>query len=92
MDRGREIPAFFRRACVDDLVQADESAATDEENLLSVHLNVFLVRMLTPSLWRHIADSALEDFQERLLDTFSGDVACDTYISVLRPILSISSM
>ena len=78
---------------LNDFVETDKRATADEENFFGIDLDIFLMRMLAPSLRRNIAGAAFQDLQQRLLDTFAGDVAGDAEtLSVLRPILSISSM
>ncbi len=42
-----------------------------------VHADVFLLRMLAPALRRHVADRPFQDFQQRLLHAFAGNVARD---------------
>jgi hypothetical protein len=44
---------------------------------LGVHLDVFLLRMLASALRRHVANGALQDFQQRLLHAFARNVARD---------------
>src|SRR4030095_12754870 len=44
-----------------------------------------LMRMLATTLRRHVRDRALEDLQERLLDTRAGDVARNRGVLVLAP-------
>ena len=61
----------------DDLVEPDEGAAADEENLLGVDLDVFLMRMLAAALRRDVAGGAFENFQQRLLHAFAANIAGD---------------
>src|SRR6266566_6788287 len=61
----------------DDLVEAGERAAADEEDVRRVDREELLVRVLAPALWRHRRDRPLEDLQERLLDALTRHVACD---------------
>ena len=42
-----------------------------------VHADVFLLRMLASALRRHIANRAFQNFQQRLLHAFAGNVARD---------------
>ena len=62
---------------LDDLFQADKRAAADKQNAARVHADVFLLRMLASALRRHVADGAFQDFQQRLLHAFAGNVARD---------------
>ena len=54
-------------AAGDDLVQAGERAAADEEHVRRVDREELLVRVLAPALGRHRRDGAFEDLQQRLL-------------------------
>src|SRR5205085_1601761 len=62
-------------AFLDDLVEAHKRAAANEENVRRVDLNVFLVRMLAAALWGNVASRAFENFEQRLLHAFAGNVA-----------------
>src|SRR6185312_2883002 len=70
-------------AALDRLVEADEGAAADEEDVARVDLEELLVRMLAPALRRHVGHRAFEDLQERLLDAFARHVARDRGVFVL---------
>src|SRR5258708_2945907 len=61
----------------DNLLQAVERAAADEEDVRRVDLDEILVRVLAPALGRYVGDGALEDLQQRLLDALAAHVACD---------------
>src|SRR5437016_1804165 len=71
---------FLADAFLHDLIETDKGAAADKQNLLSVNLDIFLVRMFTATLWGHVAGTALENFQQRLLDSFTGYVPGNTDI------------
>ena len=58
----------------DDVFQADESAAHNEEDFFRIDADVFLLRVLAASGGRNIADGAFNDFQQSLLHAFPGDV------------------
>src|SRR5205807_754907 len=62
-------------AALDHTLQPDEGAAADKEHLRRVHADVFLLRMLATTLGRHVANGPFQDFQQRLLHTFAGNVA-----------------
>src|SRR5207302_1453779 len=64
-------------AVLDDLLEAVECAATDEENVRGVDLYEVLVRMLAPTLRRNVRHRALQNLEQRLLDTLAADVARD---------------
>ena len=46
---------------LDNLVESDKRAATNEKNLLGVDLNIFLVWMFAAALWRDIAGAAFQN-------------------------------
>ena len=79
--QGRQFRAeanhLFAKAFLDDVVEADEGAATNEQDVGSVHLNVGLFGVLAASLRGDIGYCAFKHFQKRLLDAFAGDVAGD---------------
>src|SRR5699024_4632898 len=80
---GAEADALLVQAMLDDLVQALECAAADEEDVLRVHLNELLVRMLPTTLRRHVGHSALHDLQQGLLYTLTGDIPGDGSVFAL---------
>ena len=52
-------------ALLDMLFQPVERAAADKQDVFRVNLNELLLWMLPSALGRHIADSALQDLQQR---------------------------
>src|SRR3569833_2178058 len=60
---------------LEELLEAVKGAAADEEDVLRVDLDVFLLRVLAATLRRTGRDRTLEDLQQSLLNTFAGDVA-----------------
>src|SRR4029077_12112186 len=46
---------FVADTFLDDFVEADKCATTNKQNFFRVNLDVFLVRMLSSTLWRNIA-------------------------------------
>ncbi len=56
---------------------AFESTTADEQDILRIHVDEFLLRMLAPSLGRHVYDAAFQKFEHGLLHTFAGYVAGD---------------
>jgi len=83
-------PAIFRRqhlggeadrcrasARGDDLLQAGECPAADEENVRGVDLQEFLLRVLAAALRRHRRNGALHDLQQRLLHALTRHVQGD---------------
>src|SRR5205823_8433851 len=80
---GLEAERLLAGAPLDLLLEADEGAAADEEDVGRVDLEEFLMRMLAAALRRHVRDGAFEDLQQRLLDAFTRDVAGDRGVLVL---------
>ena len=64
-------------AVVDDLLQALEGAAADEQDVGGVDLYEVLVGMLAATLGGHVGDGALDDLEQRLLHALAGDIAGD---------------
>ena len=61
----------------DDVVEADERAAADEQDVRGVHLDVLLLGMLAAALRRDVGDGAFEHLQQGLLHALAGNVAGD---------------
>ncbi len=61
----------------DDVVQADERPAADEEDVRGVHLDVLLLGMLASALGRHVGHGAFEHLEQGLLHALAGNVAGD---------------
>ena len=68
---------------LDDLVDAGERTAADEQDVGGVDLDELLVRVLAPALGRHRGGGALEDLQQRLLHALAGDVTGDRRVLAL---------
>ena len=69
----RSLPDPF----LDNLIETHKRAAADEEDLLRIHLDVFLVRMFAAALRWNIAGATFQNLQERLLHAFAGNVPGD---------------
>jgi hypothetical protein len=67
-------------ALLDDFVEPDKRAAANEKNLLSIDLDVFLMRMFAAALRRNVAHTAFQNFQKRLLHSFAGDIPRDAHV------------
>ena len=61
----------------DYLVKTVKSSSADEKNVFGIDLNEFLIRVLSAALRRHIRHRSLKDFEQCLLNTLSGYIACD---------------
>ena len=83
--RAAEAHRSLSDALLNDFIEADERATADEQNFLSIDLNVFLMRMLAATLRRNVASAAFENFQECLLHTFARNIARDADIVGLAP-------
>ena len=79
----RRSRALLADALLDDLLQAGERTAHDEQHVGRVDLDELLVRVLAPALRRHRRGRALEDLQQRLLHALAGDVAGDRRVLAL---------
>ncbi len=64
-------------AAGDDLLQAREGAAADEQHVGGVDLQELLLRVLAAALRGHRGDGAFHDLQEGLLHALARDVAGD---------------
>ena len=64
-------------------LDAVEGTTADEQDVAGVHVHIVLVGMLAASLWRHVHNTALQQFQQTLLHTLATDVACDAGIVAL---------
>src|SRR6478609_3984929 len=83
VQRLAETEALATRARLDDLLEAGERTADDEEHVGRVDLDELLVRVLAPTLRWHRGGRALEDLEQGLLDTFAGHVARDRRVLAL---------
>src|SRR5690625_583630 len=77
LDLGAEADAPLLRALPDDLVQTSEGAATDEQDVGGIDLEELLLGVLAPSLGRHRGHSALDQLQQGLLHSLTGDIPSD---------------
>jgi hypothetical protein len=64
-------------SALDDLLEAVEGAAADEQHVRRVDLDEVLVGVLSAALRRDVGDGPLEDLEQRLLDAFPRHVAGD---------------
>src|ERR1019366_8598034 len=83
LDVGAEAERRLTRAPLDDLLETDERAAADEEDVGRVDLQEILLRVLSAALGRHVGDGALDDLEERLLHALARDVAGDAGVIAL---------
>ena len=60
-----------------DLLQTGKRTGDDEQDIGGVELNELLVWQLAPTLRGHGGYGSLENLQQRLLHTFTGDIASD---------------
>ena len=66
----------------DDVVEADERPAADEQDVGRVHLDVLLLGVLAAPLRRDVGDRPFEHLQEGLLHPLARDVAGDRDVVV----------
>src|SRR5579863_10017199 len=79
---GFEAQRFLAGTAADNLVQAYESAAADEEDVGCIHRGEFLVGMFAAPLRRDVGVGAFEDLEQRLLHALAGNVAGDGRVFV----------
>ena len=72
-----ESKGFGAKAAVNDLIETKESSSADEEDVLGIDLDVFLLRMLASTLRWNTAGRPLQDLEKGLLDPFSGNIPGD---------------
>src|SRR5204863_7396858 len=77
LDVGAEADLVLADPLPDDLLEAGERSAADEEDVRRVDREELLVRVLTAALRRDARNRSLEDLEERLLDALARDVARD---------------
>jgi hypothetical protein len=80
---GLEAERLLADAPLDHLVEPDERAAADEQDVGRVDLEELLVRVLPAALGGTFATGTFEDLQQRLLDAFTRHVARDRRVLVL---------
>src|SRR5580704_1414396 len=80
---GLEAERLLAHAPRNLLVEADERAAADEQDVGGVDLEEFLVGVLAPTLRRDVRHRAFQDLQEGLLDALARHVARDRRVLVL---------
>src|SRR5262245_54386850 len=74
---GGKADAAARAPLFDDLLEAGEGAAADEEDVGRVDLQELLLRVLAAALRRHRGNRALDQLEQRLLHALARDVARD---------------
>src|SRR5674536_116982 len=73
----QETKALLAYAVLDDVLDARERPAADEQDVRGVYLEELLVRVLAAALGRDARHGALQYLQQRLLHAFTGDVPGD---------------
>ncbi|MNN01908.1 hypothetical protein D3C81_1145420 [compost metagenome] len=66
---------FLADPAFDHLLQTIKRAAANEQNIRRIDLDKFLMRMFTSALRRNGSDRTFQNFQQRLLHAFAGNVA-----------------
>ncbi|CKT23304.1 Uncharacterised protein [Mycobacterium tuberculosis] len=80
---GAKAEAPLADALVNDLLQPGERSRDDEQHVGGVDLDELLMRVLTAPLRRNRRLSALQDFQQGLLNALTGDVASNRRVLTL---------
>ena len=80
---GAEADQLLADAVLDDVLEAGERAAADEQDVRRVDLQELLLRVLAAALGRHARGRALDDLEQRLLHAFARDVARDRRVVAL---------
>jgi hypothetical protein len=77
LDRGAEADGRLVDPLLDDLVQADEGAPTDEQDVRRVDLQELLLGVLAAALGGHVGHRALDELEQGLLHALAADVTGD---------------
>src|SRR3546814_18152489 len=77
IDAGAEADRLVFHAGCNDTLEPGEGAAADEENILGVNLDEFLLRIFEAALRCDIRNRSFDEFQKRLLNAFAGNIASD---------------
>ena len=72
-----ETERLVSQTTLDNFFQSDEGATANEKNVRRVDGKEFLVRMFASALRRHVCNCSFQNFQQRLLHAFAGDIASD---------------
>src|ERR1700722_18504427 len=80
---GAKAHRLARDAPPDNVVQADESAAADKQDVGGIDLQEFLLRMLAAALGRDARHRPLDNLEQRLLYALAGNVAGDRRVVAL---------
>src|SRR5262249_19375378 len=72
---GAEAQTALAHATADDVLEAVESTAADDQDVRGVDLDQFLLRAVARTVGRDGGGLALEDLEQRLLHALAGDVA-----------------
>src|SRR5690606_22425234 len=79
-DRGGKADAGAFAAVTDNFFQAVECTTHNEQNIGGVDLNEILVGMLATTLRRHRSDRTFNQFEQRLLHAFAGNISRDGWV------------
>ncbi len=75
---GPDICPKTHSSCTDtfknNLFQSVKRPTADEENIRCIYLHKFLVRVLAPALGGYTGYCSFQYLQQRLLNTFTGDI------------------
>ena len=71
-DLGAEAHGLGPDALLDDVLDAHEGAAADEQDVGGVHLDEFLVGVLAAALGRHVGHGAFDELEQGLLHALAA--------------------
>ena len=74
---------FLVQPLLNDLFKTVKGTAADKQNICSINLDEFLMRMLSSTLRRHVGYRTLHDFQKRLLYALTGNIPGDRGVLTL---------
>ena len=77
--------SLFTNTISNNLIQANKSATTDEQDIGGINVNKLLLRVLTASCWRNTSNRTLKNLQKCLLNAFTGDITSN------REVLGLAS-
>src|SRR3546814_9563090 len=66
--------------CANPFIDSVKGSAANEQDILCIDTDHLLIRMLSSALWGYVYCGSFQDFQQGLLHTFPGNIACDRRI------------